>query len=191
MNQVRSASIVVGVALLLASAGQAQVELKSGTVHLPELATPEARAAAVRTLTEETLRDAAADRHVLVRFDGPVSLEQRDALARAGLTLQTYVGGFAYVAKLSDDGVDANAIANAAPLRGAARMEGSWKIHPLAAAEEYPEYALINTTNAADPEPTSCTRPRTTSRARASSRSSSTPARSWPPTRPSSPGASP
>jgi hypothetical protein len=151
MNQVRSASIVVGVALLLASAGQAQVELKSGTVHLPELATPEARAAAVRTLTEETLRDAAADRHVLVRFDGPVSLEQRDALARAGLTLQTYVGGFAYVAKLSDDGVDANAIANAAPLRGAARMEGSWKIHPLAAAEEYPEYALINTTNAADP----------------------------------------
>ena len=78
-----------------------------------------------------------SDRHVVVRFAGPAGDERRDALAKAGVTLLSYVGDHAYFAVLSDHSVDASAAARLGMVDALA-IETAWTLHPKYLRGEVP-----------------------------------------------------
>jgi hypothetical protein len=130
---------VLACSSLLAAAGTAsgQVKFKSGVADLPVLDGPAARLAAVQDLAGR------AEQRVVVQFDGPLSVAKREALARAGLVLQSYVGDHAYFAKIAA-GADAQNIAAERSLRSLAPIQVQWKLDPKLTAAEPPFWAVVD-----------------------------------------------
>ena len=83
------------------------------------------------------------DRHVVVRFSGPAGVDRRDALARAGVTLLSYVGDHAYFATLSNQNVDASAAVRLGLVEALA-IETAWTLHPKYLRGEVPTHALVS-----------------------------------------------
>ena len=83
------------------------------------------------------------DRHVVVRFAGPAGVDRRDALARAGVTLLSYVGDHAYFATLSNQNVDASAAVRLGLVEALA-IETAWTLHPKYLRGEVPTHALVS-----------------------------------------------
>jgi hypothetical protein len=66
-------------------------------------------------------------RHVVVELAGPASQDERETLARNGLTLLNYVGNNAYFASVAADRLEVNALA-ANGLVSASAIEPRWKM---------------------------------------------------------------
>ena len=82
-------------------------------------------------------------RHVVVQFDRPVTVEQRAQLAAAGVSLQRYLGANAYFAALAPAGVDAVALAGVPSLLSAEPVRTEHKLHPAWADGAAPAHALV------------------------------------------------
>ena len=76
----------------MAAAAQGEVRFRDGSVLDGPAQLRQNKAQVVRQA------EAAGQTHVLLRFDGPVSLDDRARLAADGVTLLDYAGGYAYFA---------------------------------------------------------------------------------------------
>jgi hypothetical protein len=140
MRSLRFCASALPIAALLLACGTAQaqpVALKSGVVEMPER-TPVQAAAVLQSLTQSS-------RYALVRFSGPVDVGTRSKLTAAGVVLQSYVGGNAYVAAISGKNLDAGALGQVTTLVGAGAFEPSMKLHPLIQQGQAPEHAVVGT----------------------------------------------
>ncbi|MBN2561219.1 MAG: S8 family serine peptidase, partial [Phycisphaerae bacterium] len=85
-------------------------------------------------------------RHVIVRFSEPVVPDVRAAMEEAGVELLCYLGDNAFFAAVSPEEYDAGALAGIRPLCGASAIRREARLHPVLAAGEIPEYAVVGTT---------------------------------------------
>jgi subtilisin family serine protease len=134
----KSARFAIAALLLSCGAAVAAVqplELRSGTVMFTDR-TPADAAAVLRNLSRTA-------EHAVVRFTGPVEAGTRSRLAAAGVRLQTYLGGYAYIAAISDADLDAAGLAKIAGLNGAEALQPVWKLHPLIQNGQAPEHAVV------------------------------------------------
>lgn len=125
-------------AALCCSPASAQVRWKTGLDGAAErMDAVELREAVTRLSTRETLR------RVVVQFDEPVSTEQRDKLAQAGVRLLSYLGDHAYFASLADgaDGALAATVESLAVVQG---VKAEWKIDPMLLRDEAPSWAVVD-----------------------------------------------
>ncbi len=96
----------------------------------------------------------AAQKHVVVQFDGPLSDAQRAKLSAAGVSLLNYVGDNAYFAAFDDAGVNQDALRAVSSLRASMAIERDWKLHPSIIRDEVFEWAIVDgakTPRAKDP----------------------------------------
>jgi hypothetical protein len=82
-------------------------------------------------------------RHVVVELAGPASQDERETLARNGLTLLNYVGNNAYFASVAADRLEVNALA-ANGLVSASAIEPRWKMDPRVLADDVPNWAVVS-----------------------------------------------
>ena len=84
-------------------------------------------------------------RHVVLQFEQIPVQEEQDKLAADGVHLLTYLGSKAFFAKVDDGAVTANM----SGVSAAASIQVDWKLHPMLARGEYPEFAYFNTSEIA------------------------------------------
>ena len=82
-------------------------------------------------------------RHVVVRFDGPITSAERASLASAGIEVLSYLGENAFFAVLSAEGVDAEAVSQNSALIDVRAVERPWKLHPTFAHGEIPPWSVV------------------------------------------------
>lgn len=120
------------------SQARAQIRFQSGPIQFPP-ATREQIAARIQTLMPTT-----GDRHVIVRFAGPVGEVLRAQLHSEGLTLLDYIGDHSYFAALSSSRANVTRLVAHAGLNDIAAIELQWKIHPDLTADRLPEWAFVS-----------------------------------------------
>ncbi|HUU84910.1 MAG TPA: S8 family serine peptidase, partial [Phycisphaerae bacterium] len=82
-------------------------------------------------------------RHVVVQFDGSLDAGQREVLRQAGIELLGPLGGGAYFAAVSGDGVDTAGLRSAPAVIGLESIDRAWKLDPRILAGEVPAYAVV------------------------------------------------
>ncbi len=109
------------------------------------LHTPAARADAVAELVRsgQAAAPGSTVRHIVVRFEGPISPVTRGTLREAGLRLLTYLGDHAWFAALKLAKPDVAAIAGTAGLAEVRAIRRDWKLHPTLAAGQAPDWAHV------------------------------------------------
>ncbi|MBZ0124812.1 MAG: S8 family serine peptidase, partial [Rhodocyclaceae bacterium] len=110
-----------------------------------EWQTPGYSANAATTASVESVVTGEQGRHVVLQFEEIPVQEEKDKLAAKGVHLLTYLGSKAFFAKLDDNAVTADVSAVSA----AASIQLDWKLHPMLARGEYPEFAYFNTSEIA------------------------------------------
>ena len=138
----RLPSIVVAVAVLFAGrhVGKAEVSIpwRSG-----------ASASDVKSSEEvaKSIQAIAADSgaaHLVVRFANPIKPETRAAMNAAGLELQGYVSQNTFMARVHQNRLDIDKlVAKNNAIVDVSRVMPVWKLHPLLAAGERPEWAVV------------------------------------------------
>ncbi|HPO16632.1 MAG TPA: S8 family serine peptidase [Candidatus Hydrogenedentes bacterium] len=82
------------------------------------------------------------DRHMVVQFNAPMSAQTRQNLDKAGIHLLNYLGANAFFAAVSN-GSAAVSAAKTAGLTAAFDIALDWKLHPMVARNDLPDYALF------------------------------------------------
>ncbi|HRX86610.1 MAG TPA: hypothetical protein P5572_16425, partial [Phycisphaerae bacterium] len=89
------------------------------------------------------LNRAAPVTHIVVQFRAPLAEATRVQLEADGLQLLSYLGGNAYFAAVTPGGLDTVALLAEPQLAGAWSIEGRWKLAPVLARGETPEWAVV------------------------------------------------
>jgi subtilisin family serine protease/fibronectin type 3 domain-containing protein len=84
------------------------------------------------------------ERHAIVQFDQPVTDALKSDLAEAGVTLLSYLANNAFFAALDKAHLDPNALAAELSLVRAEPIQPAFKLHPLLADGQAPEYAIVD-----------------------------------------------
>ena len=121
-----------------------EIKWKSGAVVPPPQAAPEVYAALTR------IAERGESQHVVVQFADAVTPAQRVVLEEAGVELLSYVGSNAYFARVSPSS-DTNAASRAAPLAWVGDVALDWKLHPVLARHEVPEWAVVDAARSDNP----------------------------------------
>ena len=87
----------LALALLCTAAVRAEVRWKSGAVSAPASMGPSERLRVLGQLASSTHKT------VVIHFSGPLAKSEREALARSGVRLLSYLGGNAYFARLTPE----------------------------------------------------------------------------------------
>ncbi len=132
-----SLAVVVALAATTVPARAGQIRFCSGTVELAERSPAELKAAV------ESLGARSAAQHVVVRFAGPLSEATRAALRGAGVEVQAYLSDHAWLARVDAAKLDAETLSGEPALRDVRPIEPVWKLHPILAQGEMPEYAIV------------------------------------------------
>ena len=82
-----------------------------------------------------------------MRFDEPVTVEQRADLQGSGITLLRYVGNHAYFASIAPGTASDEALALTPSLVDATRIDTAWKLDPRMTSGEVPAHALVRETS--------------------------------------------
>ncbi|MFQ5500737.1 MAG: S8 family serine peptidase [Phycisphaerae bacterium] len=82
-------------------------------------------------------------RHLVLQFDEPITPTSRAALAGAGITLQGYLGDYAFFASVARNGVDPAALSTIPSLADALEIQSAWKLHPVLNRGENPDWAVV------------------------------------------------
>ena len=92
-------------------------------------------------------------RHMVVQFSEPIGPEVRAVMKEAGAELLAYLGDNAFFVSLSPKALDDGAISRIDTLRAASVIERDFKLHPMLAEGEIPEWAVVGMTDAGDSGP--------------------------------------
>jgi len=84
---------------------------------------------------------AGVDRHVVVQFERPIDASAKARLEASGVALQRYLGSNAHFVKLTS-GPGAIQAASETGMVAAYEIELDWKLHPMVARGELPDYAV-------------------------------------------------
>lgn len=104
----------------------------------------ETRAAALQQKLED-LASPAAETHILVQLDGPVTSSDKRRFADSGLELQTYVSNHAWFAKLNETGrLQADQVADLGKIRAASAIAPIWKLNDWLAEDKVPTWTIAN-----------------------------------------------
>ncbi len=120
------------------SQAQAQIRFQNGQIQI----SPATRAQIVSRF--QALVPATGDRHVIVRFAGPVGQALRSQLDSEGLTLLNYIGDQSYFAVLSSSRANVAQLSAHVWLNSIAAIENPWKMHPDLIAGRLPEWAVVS-----------------------------------------------
>jgi len=143
-----TALLAAALAFCGASSALAQVQWRSGTA--PQSGKPKAEV--IDLLAGAGTRD--AERHLVVQFSATVTDAQRAQLAAAGVELLSYLGDHAYFAAIAPGGADPVALAETPTLIDAQTIQPIWKLHPVLAERQTPDWAVIPAPEEiADPHP--------------------------------------
>jgi hypothetical protein len=96
----------------------------------------EARLLALAARSAET-------RRIVVQFDRPVDDSLRARLESGGLHLLGYVGNRAFFASLATNRLDAAILSRIPGLVGVEEIRPEWKLHPMLAAGQSPDWAVV------------------------------------------------
>ncbi len=130
--------VVLGACLGAAFGGE--IRWQSGTYATP-LSGPEQAAATIAQIAGA--RGGTEPARLVVQFDGPIDLTQRNALAAAGLDLQDYLGDFAYFARVAPEGVRPDLLAAQRSLQVVLPIQTAWKLHPSYLTGEVPSWSVV------------------------------------------------
>ncbi len=136
-NEILCAFGAAIICLLCVSTAQAQIEWRSGVAPNSGLD----KASVIDKLASDDLRGAPIRQ--VVQFDQPVTPEQRAALLEAGVTLQGYLGADAYFAVTRAGRHDKDSLAAISSLVDAQPIQLAWKLHPIFAEGQSPEWAIV------------------------------------------------
>ena len=134
----RNACCAALLALALAPAAQAQIRWRSGEGGSPRAATTGQRGLGV-------VRDQLSSsdrRHLVIRFDAPITAPDRAQLAHAGIFLEGYLGGNAYFAAVDPAPLGSAPVGAVPQLVSAAPVATAHKLHPYLARGARPTWAL-------------------------------------------------
>ncbi len=123
--------------LTVAAAAQGEIHFRSGTHQIK----PQARVELETTTAQ--LTTVSGGRHVVIQFAGPVSAEQRQAVADSGVQLLRYLPDYAFFAKLAPGGVNAAAISAIPGVVGLEPIRREWKLEPAVLAGRVPDWASV------------------------------------------------
>ena len=123
--------------------------------EIPWRSQPAARHAGVaRPTPVEALQQLATrpdQQHAVIQFQRPVTPEQRQALAAAGVTLLSFLHENAFFARLDGARLDVAAVARTAPLAQVEAIAIEHKLHPVLAAGETPTWSQAGVSESGDP----------------------------------------
>ncbi|MEM7305269.1 MAG: S8 family serine peptidase [Planctomycetota bacterium] len=91
------------------------------------------------------------ERHYVLQLDEQATRKTRQTLAAAGVDLQTPLGGNAWFAAVRPMQLDPVRLAAVSKVIGIQRVQRDWKMHPLLAAGELPEYARVEESEPSNP----------------------------------------
>lgn len=143
--RLRATGYALGIVILLAPFGWAAPPVRwlSGSEQAIEKSAETLRA------DLQTLAARPNDRHVVVQFAQPLGFADQASLQAAGLTLQIYLGSYAYFASTSSERLNAADLSELFSLTDVRPIERRHRIHPYLLAGNVPQWALVA---APDPE---------------------------------------
>ncbi|MCA9256799.1 MAG: S8 family serine peptidase, partial [Phycisphaerales bacterium] len=138
MSRRRAINVWVVLILFLTTSGaSAQIEWRSGA----SLSRAGSRAQALDVIGSPGA--GGARRHIVVVFDKAITPAIRSDLKAVGLELQSYLGNHAYFAVVNPEHLDRQRIANVDALIDAMDVLPQWKMHPVLARGDTPDWAVV------------------------------------------------
>jgi hypothetical protein len=136
-----ASAALAGLTVAISALAAEQIPWATGPASLAP-STPDQIAS---TLTAVRSRDADGTARVVVQFHGPVEDHVRAALAKSGVELQQYVGGYAFFAKLDSRRLNPAAVSAVSEISGVAEVQTAWKVDAFIQNDEVPSWAHVDT----------------------------------------------
>ncbi len=138
-NRIYTWAVVLPVLCLSTSTHAGDVRWRSGKVTLEDK-----QGDTLRSALAELRSDTATQKHIVVRFNAPISRADQTIYRNAGVNVLSYLGDGAYFANVTTARLDADRLIADGRLIDAVTIQRDWKLHPMLAADAVPEWSVIS-----------------------------------------------